>query len=124
MIQDWTQGGEAVVYQACGACGAVWYFRRAFCPRCGRDEPEERAAGGGGTVHAVTLVARAPTEALRAHAPYAIVLVDTDEGFRMMAHGDAALRIGDRVRCRFISLAGQLLPFYTSPHSPITSQNS
>jgi uncharacterized OB-fold protein len=117
MIRDWTQGGEAVVYQGCGGCGAVWYFRRTFCPRCGHDGPEERTAGGAGTVHAVTLVARAPTEALRAHAPYAIVLVDTDEGFRMMAHGVPDLRIGDRVRCRFNSLAGQLMPFYTKHES-------
>ncbi|HXV09082.1 MAG TPA: OB-fold domain-containing protein [Burkholderiales bacterium] len=112
MIPDWTQGGEGIAYQACVGCGAVWYFRRTFCPRCGRASPEDRAAGGAGTVHAVTLVARAPSEELRAHAPYAIVLVDTDEGFRMMAHGDVDLRIGDRVQCRFISLAGRIVPRY------------
>jgi uncharacterized OB-fold protein len=112
MIQDWTQGGEGVAYQACGACGAVWYFRRTFCPRCGHESPEVRSAGGAGTVHAVTLVARAPTEELRALAPYAIVLVDTDEGFRMMAHGDRDLRIGDRVRCRFVPMAGRIVPRY------------
>jgi uncharacterized OB-fold protein len=112
MILDWTQGSEGVAYQGCGGCGAVWYFRRTFCPRCGREGPDERAAGGGGTVHAVTLVARAPTEELRAHAPYAIVLVDADEGFRMMAHGDKDLRIGDRVRCRFVPMAGRIVPHY------------
>jgi uncharacterized OB-fold protein len=112
MILDWTQGSEGVAYQACGGCGCVWYFRRTFCPRCGREGPDERAAGGVGTVHAVTLVARAPTEALRAHAPYAIVLVDADEGFRMMAHGDKNLRIGDRVRCRFVPMAGRIVPHY------------
>ncbi|HEY7758819.1 MAG TPA: OB-fold domain-containing protein [Burkholderiales bacterium] len=115
MIPDWTRGGEGIVYQVCGSCGAVWYFRRTFCPHCGRESPEERAAGGGGTVHAVTVVARAPNEELRAYAPYAIVLVDTDEGFRMMAHGDNDLRIGDRVQCRFFSLGGRLVPRYEKP---------
>jgi hypothetical protein len=30
----------------------------------------------------------------------------------MMAHGDPDLRIGDRVQCRFIALAGRLVPRY------------
>jgi uncharacterized protein len=114
-VADWTRGGEGIAYQACGACGARWYFRRTFCPRCGHAPPQDRAASGAGTVHAVTLVARAPTEELRAHAPYALVLVDTDEGFRMMAHGAAGLQIGDRVRCRFIQLAGRLVPRFEQP---------
>jgi uncharacterized OB-fold protein len=109
-ILDWTQGTEGIAYQDCLACKAVWYFRRTFCPRCGHGHPQDRQASGHGIVHAVTLVARAPTEELRAHAPYAIVLVDTDEGFRMMAHADRSVRIGDRVRCRFVTLAGRLMP--------------
>jgi len=65
-----------------------------------------------GTVYAATLVTRAPSEELRAHAPYLILLVDADEGFRVMAHGDPSLEIGDRVRCRFIALAGRLIPYF------------
>jgi uncharacterized protein len=107
---DWTQGGEGIAFQACAACAARWYFRRTFCPRCGHAPPQERAAGGSGTVHAVTVVTRAPTEELRAHAPYTIVLVDADEGFRVMAHGAAGLKIGDRVRCSFVALAGRRIP--------------
>jgi uncharacterized OB-fold protein len=63
-------------------------------------------------VHARTLVARAPTEELRAHSPYLIVLIDADEGFRLMAHGDADLQIGDRVRARFAQLAGKKIPYF------------
>jgi uncharacterized OB-fold protein len=57
-------------------------------------------------------VTRAPSEALRAHAPYLIVLVDADEGFRLMAHGAPQLGIGARVRCRFVSFGGRLIPFF------------
>jgi uncharacterized OB-fold protein len=110
MIADWTEGTPGLAYQGCDGCGAVWYFRRTFCPQCGRADPQPRQAGGQGTVHAVTLVARAPTEELRAHAPYTVVLVDTDEGFRMMAHGAAGLRIGQRVRCTFVTVAGRQMP--------------
>ena len=52
-------------------------------------------ASGHGVVHAISVVARAPSAELRAHAPYAIVLIDAAEGFRMMAQGDMALAIGE-----------------------------
>ncbi len=107
---DWTQGSEGIAYQACPACKAVWYFHRGFCPSCGNRNPQSRQAGGQGVVHAVTLVTRAPSEELRAHAPYAIALVDVDEGFRVMAHAEQGLVIGERVQCRFIQMAGRLLP--------------
>ena len=110
MIADWTEGTAGIAYQACAACGAAWYFRRTFCPQCGQPHPQRRQSGGKGTVHAVTLVARAPSEELRAHAPYAIVLVDTDEGLRVMAHGAAELHVGERVHCTFVDLAGRLMP--------------
>lgn len=109
-VLDWTQGGEGIAYQACPACAAVWYFQRTFCPRCGNARPELRQARGSGVVHALTLVARAPSEELRAFAPYAIALIDADEGFRLMAHADPDLRIGERVRVRFIDLAGRRVP--------------
>jgi uncharacterized OB-fold protein len=109
-VPDWTQGGEGIAYQACTACAGVWYFHRTFCPHCGDQRPQTLPAGGSGTVHAITLVTRAPSEALRPYAPYAIALVDADEGFRLMAHADAQLRIGDRVQVRFVDLAGHRVP--------------
>ncbi len=110
--KDWTQDAEAITYQTCTACPAVWYFRRGFCPECGAVAPTTRQASGLGTVHARTLVARAPSEEWRAHAPYLIVLIDADEGFRLMAHGDKDLKIGECVRVRFVSLAGKKIPFF------------
>jgi uncharacterized OB-fold protein len=112
VVADWTRGGTGIVYQACASCKAVWYFRRGFCPACGDGNPVTRQASGAGKVHARTNVARAPTEELRAHAPYLIVLVDADEGFRLMAHGDPTLEIGDRVQARFVNLAGGTIPHF------------
>jgi len=111
-IADWTKGGDGITYQVCSACNALWYFQRGFCPDCGTGEPVAKQASGAGTVHARTLVVRAPTEELRAHAPYLIVLVDAEEGFRLMAHGDKNLQIGDRVRARFTDLAGRKIPYF------------
>lgn len=111
-VLDWTREGDGIAYQVCGNCRAVWYFQRNFCPECGACAPTTRQASGLGSVHACTLVARAPTEELRAHAPYLIVLVDADEGFRLMAHGDPQLQIGDRVLARFMELAGRKIPYF------------
>lgn len=111
-IADWTKNSDGIAYQSCGSCKAVWYFQRGFCPECGTAPPAALQASGLGTVHARTLVARAPTEELRAHAPYLIVLIDADEGFRLMAHGEPDLQIGDRARARFTLLAGRKIPFF------------
>ena len=109
---DWTTGHEAILYQACGPCGHVQYFRRGFCAACGGTDIAEKRASGEGTVHATSLVVRAATPEARAHVPYNIVLVDAVEGFRMMAHGDRLLAIGDRVSARFMPFAGHLVPYF------------
>ncbi|CAN7245097.1 OB-fold domain-containing protein [Bradyrhizobium sp. LjRoot220] len=112
MNADWTRGGEGIVYQSCGACGNAQYFHRNFCAACGAPEPVEKAASGAGTVYATSLVCRAATPETRAHVPYNILLVDTSEGFRMMAHGDHDLAIGDQVSVRYQPFAGRLVPYF------------
>lgn len=109
-LLDWTQGTAGIAYQQCPGCQARWAFRRTFCPRCGRPGPDDCQASGDGVVHAVTTVARAPTEEFRALAPYVIVLVDLVEGPRIMAHGTAGLAIGDHVRAGYLDVAGRVLP--------------
>jgi uncharacterized OB-fold protein len=109
---DRTTGVEAILYQSCGACGKPQYFRRDFCAGCGASNLIEKRASGEGTVYATSLVCRAATPQTRAQVPYNIVLVDTLEGFRMMAHGDNDLAIGDKVRARFAQFAGRLVPYF------------
>jgi len=109
---DWTTGAEAIVYQSCASCGSSQYFRRSFCRACGAPDPIEKRASGEGTVYATSLVVRAATPETRAHVPYNIVLVDASEGFRMMAHGDNDLAIGDKVAARFAKFAGRLVPHF------------
>ncbi|WP_291867620.1 OB-fold domain-containing protein [Bradyrhizobium sp.] len=109
---DWTTGTEAIVYQSCAACGTLQYFRRSFCVACGAPDLVEKRASGQGTVYATSLVCRAATPETRAHVPYNLVLVDTIEGFRMMAHGDHELAIGDKVTAHFAPFAGRLVPYF------------
>ena len=111
-IADWTKGEQAITFQTCGACGHLQYFRRAFCAACGASDLKESIASGEGRVYATSLVCRAATPESRAHVPYNILLVDCAEGFRMMAHGEKDLAIGDAVNANFVPFAGKLVPFF------------
>ena len=110
--RGWINGEDCIVYQRCHACGNVWYFSRDFCSRCGDKDPQSNKAAGTGHVCALSLVYRAPSQELRELAPYLVILVDADEGFRLMAHGDKSLFIGDRVRATFVDFGGKLIPFF------------
>ena len=107
---DWTTGAESVLYESCPACSHLSYFRRGFCPACGTSPVTVLASAGTGTVYAATVVVRAPSPDWKALAPYPMLLVDLDEGIRMMAHGATGLRIGDRVRIGWYRVGEKLLP--------------
>ncbi len=109
-MTDWTTGTDAITFQHCPACAAVWYFARGFCPHCGGAPPATRAASGRGRVYAVTTVARAPSPELRALAPYRIALVDMEEGFRAMMHAAPGLEIGDAVQAGFLRFGDLTIP--------------
>ena len=96
-------------YQRCSACGLALTGQRFACTGCGGAQLAWCDAAGTGTVYAVSSVHRAPTEAWRALAPYTLVLVDLDEGPRVMAHGAPGLAIGMRVRAQPVQLGGQSL---------------
>ena len=96
-------------YQRCGACGRALTGQRFACTACGSGQLAWCDAAGSGTVFSVSTVHRAPTDAWRALVPYTLVLVDLDEGPRVMAHGAPGLAIGLRVLARPVVLAGQAL---------------
>jgi uncharacterized OB-fold protein len=109
---DWTTGREAISFQACRSCQSIQYFRRSFCAACGSGELDDKMSSGEGTVYATSLVLRAGTPEAREHVPYNILLIDTAEGFRMMAHGANDLVIGDQVTARYAQFTGRLVPFF------------
>ena len=96
-------------YQRCQACNLALTGQRFACTACGSVQLAWCDASGRGTVFAISSVHRAPTEAWRALAPYTLVLVDLDEGPRVMAHGAPGLAIGTRVVAEPVVLAGQAL---------------
>ena len=74
---------------------------RYACARCGSDRLQWLDAGGTGSVYAVSEVARAPSQSFRALVPYTLVLVELDEGARVMGHAEPGVVIGDLVAAGF-----------------------
>ncbi len=71
----------------CVACDQAFWFPREVCPHCLGSAIEWRPATGRGVIYAVT-VEHKPTmlPAVFGTDPYAIALVDLDEGVRVMAN--------------------------------------
>lgn len=94
-------GEGALTFQRC-ADGHAVFPPRPLCPTCGARELSWVESRGDATIYSATTIA--PREA----APYAVVILDVDEGFRMMSRLDdddvAAASIGDRVRLAIRSL--------------------
>ena len=83
-------------YQHCGDCLAAVFYPRVLCPVCGSGALEWRESAGRGTVYATTAMYS------RNRDPRNVVLVDLDEGFRMMSRVEDVpaeeVEIGTRVR--------------------------
>ncbi|MFH7323010.1 MULTISPECIES: Zn-ribbon domain-containing OB-fold protein [unclassified Aeromicrobium] len=100
----------ALAFQRCSESHAV-FPPRPVCPSCGSTELAWGDSEGRGTIYSATTISP------RGVDPYTVVVVDLDEGFRMMSRldGDDALaaKIGDRVETEIRPLVadGELLPF-------------
>jgi uncharacterized OB-fold protein len=102
----WTAARERrLVIRKCKDCNQLHFMPRHLCPHCWSDQLEWVDAAGTGSVHSFTIIRRASDPAFAALVPYAVALIELDEGPRMMANivgPDAlAVRIGDSVQVTF-----------------------
>jgi uncharacterized OB-fold protein len=83
-------------YQRCAGCSAAVFYPRVLCPVCGSGALEWRESAGRGTIYATTAIHS------RNRDPRNVVLVDLDEGFRMMSRVEGVpaeeVEVGTRVR--------------------------
>ncbi|HET7273213.1 MAG TPA: OB-fold domain-containing protein [Rubrobacter sp.] len=97
VYRRYLESGE-LGFQRCAGCGAAVFYPRVICPVCGGADLAWEASSGRGTVYATTAVYRRDAD------PYNIVLVDLEEGFRMMSRVDGVpteeVEIGMRVALR------------------------
>ncbi|PHY07438.1 MAG: DNA-binding protein [Alcaligenaceae bacterium] len=102
-------------YQHCESCAGAQTFAHDACQFCGAETLSWRTSSGRGRVHAVTVVARAPSDYFRSLAPYTLVVVTLDEGARVMGHAAAGIQIGHAVIATFFKHLDQTLVRF-EPH--------
>ena len=103
--------------QWCVECEQPVFYPREVCPTCLGTALEWRPSAGTGTVYAVTVEYKPQNPAMADRAPYAVALIDVDEGFRMLTNvvGCRAeeVTIGTPVRITWEELSdGRNLPLF------------
>ena len=97
-------------FQRCSVCGAAISYPRVVCPVCGGTGLTWEVSSGRGIVYATTAVYRRDVD------PYNVVLVDLEEGFRMMSRVEGVpaedVEIGTRVELRVIREDDEPVPIF------------
>ena len=81
---EWCRTGE-LRFQRCDACGAWRHVPREICARCGSAAWTWTPSSGRGRVFTWTVAARAMHPAFVGDAPYAPVVIEMDEGVRLVS---------------------------------------
>jgi len=105
--------------QHCKDCGQHVFYPRVLCNHCGATALEWVVASGRATVYSTTVVRRRPD----AGGDINIVLVDLEEGVRMMSRVEGLapeqVRIGMAVTARIVAGAGQPLVVFVAAQEGI-----
>ncbi|WP_460124364.1 Zn-ribbon domain-containing OB-fold protein [Pseudomonas sp. S2_C03] len=91
-----------LTYQRCLGCNKAVFYLRTSCPGCGSAELELNDSQGIGTLYSSTVI-------FDKEQDYNVVLVDLDEGFRMMSTviDCDSPSIGDRVQAKVQALESE-----------------
>jgi uncharacterized OB-fold protein len=91
--------------QRCESCDRLVWYPRFICPHCGGSSLRWERLSGHGVVYAVSVHHRAALPALADKVPYSVVLVDLDEGVRLMSNVfGPAPAVGDPVTVAWVPL--------------------
>jgi uncharacterized protein len=89
----------------CKACQKNFWHPRPLCPHCGSDQVDWVKGSGKGSVHTFTVIRQSGDAFFKGKVPYAVAMVELDEGPRMMSNlVDCAvddIKIGMRVEVLF-----------------------
>ncbi len=93
-----------LLIRKCRACGRHYFYPRDFCPSCFSFDVEWVRVSGRGTIYSFTICHRGAQD-FEADAPYNLVIVDLEEGVRMMStvvgYPNEDLKIGMPVEVMF-----------------------
>jgi len=108
---------KKLLLQFCRSCDRLFYYARRNCPHCGGGDLQWRAARGSGTVWSYTHVEVSfYGSQWESQIPYTSLLVDLDEGVRMLSRlvgaGRADVEIGARLCVNFVRIDSQMFPYF------------
>ena len=107
-FQDYLAEGVFRIQQ-CESCSRHVFYPRVLCPHCGSTSLAWRSATGNGAVHACSVVMGKPGT----NTDYAVVLVDLQEGARMMSNvvdcDPHTVKIGMPLKARIVEKEGKPL---------------
>ncbi len=108
---EWCRRGD-LRFQRCTECQVWRHVPREMCANCGSDEWTWVKSGGKGTVFTWTIAERAMHPAFVDAVPYAPVVVEMDEGVRLVTEivdcAPSELEIGMRVEVAFAKVSDEL----------------
>ena len=107
----WIAAAEGVLLvPKCTACSRTFWHPRPRCPHCGSTSVEWIKATGNGTVHTFTVVRQSGDPYFKTKLPYAVAMIELDEGIRIMSNivdtPLEGLRIGMKVEVLFEAAPG------------------
>ena len=113
---DWCRQGE-LRFQRCRQCGTFRHVPREICADCGSFDWDWVKSSGRGTVFTWTVVARALHPAFIGDEPYAPVVIEMEEGVRVLGQvldcPPDQLSVGMPVSVEFVPMNDQVtLPYF------------
>jgi enoyl-CoA hydratase len=126
---DAARRGELLV-QHCGSCGHFQHPPRPQCEVCWGADLEWHRCSGKGTVYSCTVAYRPTTPGFGTEVPYAVAIVELDEGPRLTTNvvgcPPGEVRIGQRVEVLFDRVSPEitLVKFHPEGAPPQASKNS
>jgi uncharacterized OB-fold protein len=111
-----TQGRRLTV-QRCANCERWIWYPRSACPGCLGEDLLWTEVSGQGSVYAVSVHQRPGVAEMKDRVPYAVALVQLDEGVRMLTNvvrcDPESVQVGQRVSVAWEALSdGRHLPVF------------
>ncbi len=105
---------QQLMMQRCESCSRLVWYPRQLCAYCGEFALQWEQLSGHGTIYAVSVHHRAAHPAFAERVPYSVVLVDLDEGARIMSNVfGPPPSVGDKVSVAWLPLDdGRNLPTF------------
>ncbi len=109
--------------QRCHACSRYYFYPRSVCPHCGSTDVTWVTVSGRGHLHTYVISHR-PAPGFEEEAPYAIAVVELEEGPRMMANivgvpnTPEELVLEMPLEVRFEPRGEQMVPVFTPAARP------